>query len=90
MITVTYKDAHGNWKADGSEHLLLDQAKAHAAQYPEYKAWNGDLLLAHLFNADAKLVEHFHKVKAEAPTPVEEAEHEEIEPEDDILEEDDE
>ena len=85
MITVTYKDAKGNWTADGSEHLLLDQAKAHAAQYPEYKAWNGDLLLAHLFNADAK------PVKTEpAPTPVEETHHEEAEHEADTWEEDDE
>ena len=81
MITVTYKDVEGNWIEDGSEHLLLDQAKAHAAQYPEYKAWNGDLCLAHLFNADAT------PTKAKAPTLVEEPEHEEAELEEAELDE---
>ena len=83
MITVTYKDAKGNWVEDGSEHLLLDQAKAHAAQYPEYKAWNGDLLVAHLFNKDAT-------AKAPTPTPVEEPLDEEFEEIEELDEEDDE
>ncbi len=56
MITVTYKDAKGNWVEDGSEHLLLDQAKAHAVAegYAEYKAHRDGMQMAHLFNADAK------------------------------------
>ncbi len=54
MITVTYKDAKGNWVEDGSEHLLLDQAKAHAVAegYPEYKAHKDGMQVAHLFNKD--------------------------------------
>lgn len=89
MITVTYKDATGHWKEDGSEHLLLDQAKAHAIAkgYPEYKAHRDGMQLAHLFNADASPVEHFHKVKAETPTLVEETDYEELDEEDEELDE---
>lgn len=52
MITVSYKK-DGDWKEDGSEHLLLDYAKAHAVAegYPEYKCWDGDRCVAHLFNS---------------------------------------
>lgn len=71
MITITYKDAQGKWVEDGSEHLLLDFAKAHAKKsgYPEYKAWDGDRLAAHLFNKECSPVEHFHAVKAEEKKP---------------------
>ena len=75
MITVTYKKADGTWAADGSEHLLLDQAKAHAvaAGYPEYKAHKDGMQVAHLFNKDVPQI----NVPNDYETIVEEEDHEE-------------
>ena len=56
MITVQYKTADGKWETDEATFHILDRAKAHTVSqgYPEYKAYNGDTLLVHLFNAGAK------------------------------------
>lgn len=71
MITITYKDAQGNWVEDSTTFTQLEKAKRHASKYPEYKAWRGETLLAHLFNKGADPVEHFHKVKAEETVTLE-------------------
>lgn len=71
MITITYKDAQGKWVEDSTHFTQLEKAKRHAEQYPEYKAWRGETLLAHLFNKGADPVEHFHKVKAEESVTLE-------------------
>ena len=69
MITIKYKDAQGNWVEDSETFTQLDKAKRYAVKYPEYKAWRGETLLAHLFNKSADPVEHFHRVKAEETKP---------------------
>ena len=55
MITLKHKE-NNEWHSANREFQTLDHAKAHSVEegYTEYKAWKGDDLLCHLFNAVAK------------------------------------
>tara|TARA_R110000822_G_scaffold47172_1_gene125389 strand:- start:51 stop:320 length:270 start_codon:yes stop_codon:yes gene_type:complete len=55
MITVKHKE-NNEWHSAHIGFQTLDHAKAHSVKegYTEYKAWKGDDLLCHLFNAVAK------------------------------------
>lgn len=78
MITVQYKKGD-EWVDEDKKFTTLDIAKAHTIKegYAEYKAWNGETLLAHLFN-DVKPAPKPKKKKLEEPTPV--VEHVDVEP----------
>ena len=55
MYTLKYKE-NDDWHAGHVGFPTVDHAKRHAVEegYAEYKVWQGDDLLCHLFNAVAK------------------------------------
>lgn len=55
MYTLKYKE-NEVWHAGHVGFPTVDHAKRHAVEegYAEYKVWQGDDLLCHLFNAVAK------------------------------------